>query len=381
MYSMIKAVRIIFAVLLFTSFAACSYVDKVFPDKRNSAYKTSGKSGSLEVPPDLTKPSQNNSLDVPDINGTGTATYSGYVGANKQQASTPASSGGVLTSLKNIQYEHQGDKSWLVIKATPQQVWPRVRDFFVQNGFLITADNPSIGIMETDWAEDRSKISQGFLNRMFGGIFGGLYDSGLRDKYRVRMEKGVEDNTVEIYIAHRGLKEVLQGSDNYEEGTVWVPRASDPELEVEMLKRLMIYLGMPAKKVNKTVAAARQSAPRATIATDTKGIESIVLQQDFSRAWRYTGMALDRVGFSVEDRDRSKGIYYVRYSDADRARKKQGFFSRLFSSKDSSLSQVYQVLVKEEGKVTRISIQGKDGKPDTSPTAKRILKLLQAQLK
>lgn len=380
MYSIVKGLRIIFVALALSSLSACSWFDRILPEK-DAAYKSSGKSKPLEVPPDLSKPSQNSSLGVPDINGSGSATYSGYVGADKKAAPGQATGSGVLAASKDIQYEHQGDKSWLVIKAKPEQVWPKVRDFLVQNGFLITVDNPEIGIMETDWAENRSKVSKGFFNSIFGGVFGGLYDSGLRDKFRIRMEKGADDLSVEVYIAHRGMQEVVQGSDNYQEGTRWTVRPSDPELEVEMLKRLMVALGMASEAAKQSVAESRERAPRARMDTSTKGIESIVLEQDFSRAWRYTGVALDRVGFSVEDRNRSKGIYYVRYSDADRARQKKGFFSGLFSSSDKSLSQVYQVLVREEGQVTRISIQDKDGKPDTSPTAKRILKLLQSQLK
>ena len=67
----------------------------------------------------------------------------------------------------------------------------------------------------------------------------------------------------------------------------------------------------------------------------TKGEEGngvLTLDEPFDRAWRRVGLALDRVGFTVEDRDRAKGLYYVRYVDPKTDGKKSDGLVRTFFS-------------------------------------------------
>src|SRR5690606_5562836 len=130
---------------------------------------------------------------------------------------------------------------WLVVGQAPEALWPRIKDFWQENGFLIDVDSPQTGIMETDWAENRAKIPQDFLRKTIGQIFDSLYSTGERDKFRTRLERRA-DGVTEIYISHRGAEEELTGSDK--ETTVWTPRPADPGLEAEFLSRMMTYLGV-----------------------------------------------------------------------------------------------------------------------------------------
>jgi outer membrane protein assembly factor BamC len=116
------------------------------------------------------------------------------------------------------------------------------------------------------------------------------------------------------------------------------------------------------------------------------------LQEQFSRAWRRTGLALDRVGFTVEDRDRSRGLYFVRYVDPEsdlRGKEEKGFFSKLafWSSDDDKRDQsrdgylVSLIGGRDGDENTQVVVLNKDGERDGSPTADRILSLLHEQLR
>jgi outer membrane protein assembly factor BamC len=114
------------------------------------------------------------------------------------------------------------------------------------------------------------------------------------------------------------------------------------------------------------------------------GMRTLALEDQFDRAWRRVGLALDRVGFTVEDRDRSQGLYYVRYIDPQLDNKtadKPGLLSRLFSSDKPKLDQ-FRIQVKDDSKNgCNVNVLAKDGKQETSDTAGRILTLLYDQLK
>ena len=358
------------------------WFNKALPDRKKVDYKTSRTTSSLEVPPDLSSPTRNNSMSIPG--GTsGTATYSGYSGQRKRQAVTGKRT--VLADVSKIRFVRDRDRFWLVIKGEPAQVWPRVRDFFLRNGFILRVDNPTIGIMETDWAENRANIPDGAIRRILGKSLGNIYSSGTRDKFRIRLERGSEPGTTELYLTHKGMKEVVQGDTTSPEGTIWTPRKADHELEVEMIKLLMVHIGVEEQRAKRIIASGKKStAPQARLFTARDGSMSLLMNEPYPRAWRIAGLALDRVGFAVEDRNRSKGLYYVRYQDPEAgSTKKKGFLSRIFSwgSKKKPVPSVFQVYLKPEGNKTRIIVLDSKGQRKAGETGKRILKLMYEQLK
>jgi outer membrane protein assembly factor BamC len=237
--------------------------------------------------------------------------------------------------------------------------------------------------METDWAENRAKIPQDVIRNTIGKVLDSLYSTGERDKFRTRLERNADGST-EIFISHRGAQEVFTGQ--MKERTMWTARASDPELEAEFLGRLMARLGTDQKVAKAALASVKPERPKAQIEKDETG-SFVKIEEGFDRAWRRVGLALDRVGFTVEDRDRSRGLYFVRYvdqaNDAQNKSSEPGFFSKWFGgSKDDKKTAVrYRIAVKETGSTTRVSVTDDKGNVTSAENATRILSLLNDQLK
>lgn len=382
--SLMKAV----ALVCVANLSACSAVGDLFGTNRID-YKSASKvtTTSLDVPPDLTPIRRDSRFAIPEANQS-SATASSYNlqknGKAGAAGSTAANSQLVAPiSVKDMRIERDGSQRWLVVKQTPEALWPQLKEFWQELGFLISIDNQETGVMETDWAENRAKIPQDAVRSVLGRVLDSLYSTGERDKFRTRLER-TKDGNVEIYISHRGAEEVLVGSSK--DSTTWTPRAVDPGLEAEFLTRLMVKLGAEPEQAKVEVAKAAEGKARAKLIT-SDNISFLQTDEGFDRSWRRVGLALDRVDFTVEDRDRSQGLYYVRYIDQDIDAKtkgaSEGFFSRLFSwgSDPVKSAQKFRINVKEKDGICLISVHGDDGKVSTSPVANKILTLLNEQLK
>ena len=348
-------------------------------------YKSTTTLPSLEVPPDLTSPARDNRYVVPET-GKATATYSGYQAERRDQR--PSASSAVLPEFDRIRVERAGTQRWLVVQEPPEKLWPLVKDFWRENGFLLKVELPEAGVMETDWAENRANIPQGGVRELLGRFLDQGYSSSERDKYRTRLDRAEDGKATEVYISHRGMQEVYttmrDPSNNAPGSTAWQARASDPELEAEFLRRLMVRLGAQEEKA-KQLAAVGALPLRAELKKGSDGADLLQVREPFDRAWRRVGLALDRVGFTVEDRDRQKGLYFVRYADTEAEMeaksKEKGFLSGLFSSDSKAKPEQYRVQVKPSGEASEVNVLNKDGASDSSSTARRILALLLEQLK
>ena len=340
-------------------------------------YKSAGKAPTLEVPPDLVAPTTDNRYAVPDTTGSGTATLSTY---SEERKTAPSSAQTLLPTEEKARIERAGSQRWLVVQATPQQVWAVLKDFWQENGFIINLESPETGLMETDWAENRANIPQDVIRRSIGKLLDSAYSTPERDKFRTRIEAG-KDGT-EIYISHRGMKEVYttEGKDV----TKWEPRQPDPELEAEMLRRLMLRFGVEKSRADALLT--QQQQPEQARIVQEAGAPVLEMDEGFDRAWRRVGLALDRVGFAVEDRDRSTGVYFVRDIDPDvdnAGKRDEGIFANLafWRSKTPQTSPQLQIVVSEAGEKSRVSVTGTDGKPADDKTRNRIINLLHKELK
>ncbi|OYU12667.1 MAG: hypothetical protein CFE38_06665 [Comamonadaceae bacterium PBBC1] len=346
--------------------SACAALEE---DKIN--YKSAAKAPTLEVPPDLTQLRKESRYAIESTS----ATASGFQNAG----SRVVDAGTATNTLGNVRLERQGNQRWLVASMPADKLWEPLREFWNSNGFTLVTDSPELGIMETDWAENRAKIPQDFIRKALGKVLDSLYSSGERDKFRTRIERNAQGG-VEIYITHRGMIENYTNAQK--DQTVWQPRAADPELEIEFLRRLMVKLGTSPEAAKAATTAANSASNNPTIGL-TQGQASITLIDTLDRAWRRTGVALDRSGFTVEDRDRTNGLYFVRYVAAGKTAEQPGFFSRLFSSKTelSTLAR-YRVSVtglSQDQSVIRILTS--EGKPASKEDAERILNLIAPQLR
>lgn len=363
--------------LLAVSLAGCS----LLPDSRKIDYKSAGKAPTLEVPPDLSQISRDDRFLVPDSAGKGSATFSAY-SADRSPAEL-AKNTTVLPQVDKVRVERSGNQRWLVVAAPADKLWDNVKDFWQETGFIINVERPDAGVMETDWAENRAKIGDDLIRNTLGKLLDSLYSTGERDKFRTRFEPGAEPGTTDVFISHRGMEEVYTSSAK--EDTRWQPRAADPELEAEMLRRLMVRLGSDDKRAEVAVASAK-AEPRAKLAKADDGAGTLEVYERFDRAWRRVGLALDRVGFTVEDRDRSRGLYFVRYVDpeVDNRKKEEGWMSKLAfwkSSEPPASSKVqYRIHVSDAGPQSVVQVLSAEGGTDKSDTAKKILGLLLQQL-
>ncbi len=353
-------------------------------------YKNAGKLQPLEIPPDLTRPSASDTFVVPDGNAKGPATYSAY---NKERA-PGAAPAAILLTPEGVRLERNGSQRWLVVKGDSGAVWNTVRDYWQDAGFILFSENPEAGVMETDWAESRPKLPddnkiRGMINRALGNTritTAGPVGAGERVKFRTRLERGTDPGTMEIYISHRGMLEAVAESSS--SPSVWKAVPSDPGLEAEMLSRLMARFGVKQEQAKvDTSAKVAATVERATLRKAADGSGTLSVDDQFDRAWRRVGLALDRVGFTVEDRDRSKGIYFVRYVDSDVGDKNaqsKDFFSKLnpFSKSEKPPSrEQYRIEVKDADTTSQINVLSKDGAREKSDAATRILSLLYEQLK
>jgi outer membrane protein assembly factor BamC len=304
--------------------ASCSSVNNLDFGKRID-YKSAQTSPALQVPPDLSSPQVDDRYVVNSANALAHRDLRAEA-RNKQ----------VLPDVSGVSLQRAGSERWLVVHDTPAKVWETVRQFWIDTGFVIAKENPMIGTMETDWAENRADIPQDFVSKALGKTLDSLfYSTDKRDKFFTRIEKGVEPGTVEIYIAHRGMEEM---PTVYEQGApaafAWGLLPPDPNLEAEMLMRLMVRFGAEKAQAIQEIKAVQHPTPameHARIVKQPNGTQALEVDDDFDRAWRRVGLALDRVGFTVTDRDRAKGIYYVRYADpeVDLSKTSNGFFSKL----------------------------------------------------
>ena len=353
-------------------------------------YKSAAKLPPLEVPPDLTAPSADDRFEVPDVAPSSTATFSSYC-AERSGTQRPSARSDVLPMVTDVHIERAGSQRWLVVPQPAEKVWPVVKDFWQEQGFMVEVEQPQAGVMETDWVENRAKLPLDIVRRTLGRALDTLYSTGERDKYRTRLERGAQSGTTEIYVSHRGVEEVYTNSNPTgasDRSTRWQPRPSDPGLEAEFLVRLMTRFGVDESKARTMVDTA--GSDRASLASGNDGTMLLRLDEPFDRAWRRVGLALDRVGFTVEDRDRAKGFYFVRYVDQEvdaEGKRNEGFFSKLmfWRSKQEVKAEQYRIMVKENreksGDTSQVQVLNKEGGPESSDTAKRILSLLHQQLK
>jgi outer membrane protein assembly factor BamC len=367
----IHATRVAVLTLAVSALAGCeSLNDMLATDRVN--YKDTPTAPPLAVPNDLTAAQIDQRYEAPPA---GTA-----LGGAPQRAKTEA--GNLTEGVPSAQdplgmhIERDGDRRWLVVDGrSPDQLWPQLQEFWTENGFSLKTDAPSTGIMTTDWAENRANIPDDWFRRTIGRVIDFAYSSGTRDSFRTLVSRDASGAT-DISITHSSMEEVLTGMDKT--SSKWVERPRDPALEAAFLSKLMQKFGLTDAQSKQLITDARPAAASAKLAGET----TLDLPESFDRAWLRVGLALDRTNFTVDNRDREKGIYYVRYADSLQEVKREGLFGKIFTSDPKkSKSPEYLVNVRSTGDtMTQVAVVDSNGQIDTSSDAQRIVSLLHAQL-
>ena len=356
------------------SLVGCSSFENMMSGDKVDYRGQSQKTSTLEVPPDLSQLAREGRYQ-PQAGTVSASTL------RQSNAAAPAAASTAVApnAVADMRIERQGNVRYLVTGLSPDKLYPLVRSFWQERGFSLAIDNPEIGLMETEWAENRAKIPTDGLRTTLGKIFDGLYSTPERDRFRTRIERTATGS--EVYISHRGLVELY--NSELKDSTAWQPRPADPELEAEFLSRLMVKLGAKDDTARASVAAAPVSAPSRARSSTLAASGSLDVADTFDRTWRQVGLALDRSGFTVEDRDRSAGVYFVRYVDPKLTGKDEpNFFSKLFGgAKEAARPQRVRVLVKANGAKTTVAVQTADGNADNSEQARTIIGKLQDEMR
>jgi len=358
--------------IVMLALAGCGSMD--IEGKRVDYKSATVKVPSLEVPPDLTAPGIEDRYTIPESGEEAVASYSDFAKGGTPQARAAS----VLPEAKNVYLERNGQLHWLVVADRAENVWSQIKAFWQENGFLIKTENPQAGIIETDWAENRAKIPKGGLRSVIGKVFDNLYDSGEKDMYRTRLERSKDGGSTEIYISHYGKEEVLDKDANTSR---WQSRPNDPEMEITMLQMLRAKLGGGAEAQAKAQGASAESAREAAAApklqTLANGSKTILLSEPFDKSWRKVGLALEHAGIVVEDKDRAKGVYFVR---ATEAAKGKGLLDKMafWRKEDSAKPMRYQVTVHEDN--ANCEVAANNDKGESNSATQQIIDVLYQNL-
>ena len=352
--------------------SGCSSLNSVVQGK-SVDYESAKQGNPLEVPPDLTQLARQERYVIP---GSPNAPVSALAyDKGVQTAEQVAKANAVLPQYPGMRIDQAGAQRWLVVDATPQQLWEKVKGFWQENGFYLTQADATTGVMETDWAENRAKLPQDFVRKYLGKVFDSLYDTGTRDRFRTVFERTPDGKGTQIYITHQTMKEVYNSNDK--STTAWEPATPDPGLNTIFLRKLMVTLGMSEEAAQQRVNNPTPIAPpvKAELINDGLGLQ---LQEGFDTAWRKISLAINTSGFTVIDRNRAAGQFDVRYISAEAALKASqdstGFFGKLFGKKESEPKPAdYRIVLQSSGTQTVVSVQTLEGKPLQTDDARKIL--------
>lgn len=363
-------------------------------DSKKADYRAVQPGKPLDIPPELSAPAKDDRYTVSEASSKGT-TFSSYNAERAAQKATMAAAAvepeakiaPVVPSNDKLRIERAGNQRWLVMPGTPAQVWPQIKRFVEARGLVVKSESAELGLLETEWAEKAIYVPEAGIRGQLARALGSLYSTSERDKYRIRIETGKEPGTTEVFVSHRGVEEVFVTADRAE--TRWQPRPNDPELEAELLGRLIRFVGVDEAKAGTIVAASKAATGDRARLVDGGTSLQVVVDERFDRAWRRVGLALDRNGFTVEDRDRANGLYYVRYIDplADKPAASKGWLASLaFWNNDNAAADpvqtIFRIAVAGVGdESVRVEVQDKSGVALATASARRILEIVRQELK
>ena len=299
-----------------------------------------------------------------------------------------------LNNIKGMQIQTGGSQRWLVIESSNvNDIWPEISEYVNQIGLTIKYKNKSIGVLQTDWAKRNNKVPQGVSIR---GIFDWIgWDSmySLNSMYMFHITLWQDGNNVVVMDTNYQMDEEYEGcqspgiantytyASSEQQRTKWVPRGSNPQLELEFITQFMAFLGTPESQV-KTIQKEVKEAPKDAVYQNN----SVIVNDQFDRTWWRTAIALDRVGLGIADKDRSKGQYdvYPLLSSVDNP--DPGFLTKWFSDESGTVNTPpkpkYSVYISPIGNQTVITLKAyaNEDSPKFAEEQKKYLEGIAKQL-
>jgi len=317
----------------------CSCSFKPLTDKFNEVtapdYVNSSKAEKLQLPPDLSEYETSDTYNVP---GAATS-YTDF----ENQRNRKIEKVELLKDPEGIKLVKSGNFRWLIVNKSPDKIWPHLEDFWYEQGFNMKKTNRKLGIMETEWTTPENIEEELGIADTFDSWLDSLSGDDEKTKFRTRLEKGSQANSTEIFISHRNRDGVntaaMERIDRATQGTynpsrdLAIPEYKsdddpkepvpsgdieltevDVQINAEIMRRLLVFLGMQDLEAKKTIEKPQVIVKAKLVNNDGRYIE---LYEPFDRSWRRVSIALDMIGFLTEDKDRSKGLYYVTYTNLD----------------------------------------------------------------
>ena len=362
-----KNVIVVSSIMVLLS--GCATVDKLADSTANIDYKNSRSIKTLDFPPDLTSPEFDHAFVLPSADSVRASSMQ-----NKSFSS--GRSLNVLPQTKSMRIVSNGNVRWLDVDASANSLWPQIRDFWRSLGIDVVRNEPRIGIMETEWAENKAGLPMDWLRQALGKVLQSTFDAGTRDQFRIRVERPSANKT-RIYLTHKGSEKIVT-----ETGVGWELRPPKHELEAEMLNRLQAFLQgdkYSATKNTKESDATQTSSLVSLVTEDGRPI--LQVYEAYNKAWVRAGIMLERMGLSVESRKQSQGVYSVLYNGDEAIENTGGFFSRLLKGKQTFLTKgsKYQIHIRDAGRLAEIKVMDEEGLPLSVVQSKKILSRLKQE--
>jgi len=300
---------------------------------------------SLEIPPDLTSPSYENSFRLNDyVNNVDSNT----INLTNKESET-VSNEKILNIKSDISVMKSGSRRWLVVDKDPDLIWDLSKQFLKEKGFVIKKIDKKIGVMETDYLENKPVIpgkSLGVIRSLFASSIDNVsYTLPSVDKYKIRIEPVESGSKSEVHLSLSSMKEVVKNSGNVE-STIWQEKEKDVSLETEMLYLLMVYLGGESAEAREKIINAKETEKIiVTLSNSFNGYKKLTFKQNILDTWDNLAWALLELNIQVEDKDIKEKAFYIKAVGDD-----IGLMSKLLGSE--AISQQYQISLKEIDKST-----------------------------
>ena len=371
MSAILRSSKLISVLLILVLISGCSWFGGT--KKSNQTHRDSR---SLEVPPELTQPKTSDSMEIPVV--TPDQAGAGFGPRPEDQQASVVNSK-LLPAPAGARVVEVGDLRWAELDGRPEAVWQESQGFLRSLGFEISYEDARLGIMETNWLSNRAYRNIGFWKTYFGG----LTVAGLRDRYRFRLERTEDPNITRLYVTHQGLiEDVIEDDSGENINRVWRWRPADPELEAEVLQRFLVFRGLDEKQAEE-ITKPKPRVERAVL-QDVSGGQLVVVNDNFARTWRHVGVAIDRLGLVVNDRNRSEGLYYLTLSNdfIEQHKQDSGLLKSWFGGEgEKTTSKKYVLKLEDRGETTTVSLHDENGQLDNSAMAKVLNEQLYQQLR
>ena len=366
-----KIIRAAVAVLLASLLTSCGgsldrrYLDATLTER-------------LELPPDLVDTREESNFELPS-----TISGDGEIGRGQIP---------VVAKVESLKLESSGDMYWLSVEQPVTDLYQMVKNFWAEQGYRLVVDEPVIGVMQTEWVYKEEGADQRSEN-WFLQLFDEAELSASQDQFRTRIERGPGGDN-RIYIAHRGTEYqyVFDARDTGRNtGTSaptdnqWRFRQPEPELEIEMLSRLMLHLGLRQAEVDEQVASLKLYSPQAFMHLNSEeNSPYLIIKSPYQIAWNRILHQLDRLNFEIAKKEyksglTEEGVIFVN-TMVEEDSEKGGFFSFL-SGSDTNKRQMVLVLSEESHELTRVDLENNAGDYDTSPEGAEFMTLLYQRIR